>query len=42
MTHPYGARACVVEDPGGHRWELSRTVRDVAPVQWGGTTVRPW
>ena len=42
VTHPYGERACVVEDPGGHRWELSRTVRDVAPEEWGGTTVRPW
>lgn len=42
VTHTYGERACVVEDPGGHRWELSRTVRDVEPEEWGGVTVAPW
>lgn len=42
VTHAYGERACVVEDPAGHRWELGRTVRDVAPEEWGGTTVAPW
>lgn len=42
VTHGYGERACVVEDPGGHRWELTRTVRDVEPEEWGGTTVAPW
>ncbi|MDT7743578.1 MAG: hypothetical protein QOE59_2656 [Actinomycetota bacterium] len=42
VTHPYGERAGVVEDVGGHRWELTRTVRDVAPEEWGGTTVAPW
>lgn len=42
VTHEYGERACVVEDPGGHRWELTRTVRDVAPEEWGGTAVAPW
>ncbi|TCK21135.1 putative glyoxalase superfamily protein PhnB [Pseudonocardia endophytica] len=42
VTHPYGERACVVEDPGGHRWELTRTVRDVDPAEWGGTVVAPW
>jgi hypothetical protein len=25
-----------VEDPGGHRWELTQTVRDVEPAEWGG------
>jgi uncharacterized glyoxalase superfamily protein PhnB len=38
----YGERSGVVEDPGGHRWELTQTVRDVAPEEWGGTTVAPW
>jgi uncharacterized glyoxalase superfamily protein PhnB len=42
VTHEYGERACVVEDPGGHRWELTRTVRDVAPEEWGGTAVGSW
>jgi uncharacterized glyoxalase superfamily protein PhnB len=41
-THEYGERSCVVEDPGGHRWELTQTVRDVEPEEWGGTTVAPW
>jgi uncharacterized glyoxalase superfamily protein PhnB len=35
-THMYGERSCVVEDPGGHRWELTQTVRDVDPAEWGG------
>jgi uncharacterized glyoxalase superfamily protein PhnB len=35
-THEYGERSCVVEDPGGHRWELTQTVRDVDPSEWGG------
>ncbi|HEY2193345.1 MAG TPA: VOC family protein [Actinomycetospora sp.] len=42
VTHPYGERAGVVEDVGGHRWELTRTVRDVAPEEWGGTSVGSW
>jgi uncharacterized glyoxalase superfamily protein PhnB len=36
-THEYGERSCMVEDPGGHLWELSQTVRDVDPSEWGGT-----
>jgi uncharacterized glyoxalase superfamily protein PhnB len=35
-TYMYGERSCVVEDPGGHRWELTQTVRDVDPAEWGG------
>jgi uncharacterized glyoxalase superfamily protein PhnB len=42
VTHVYGERAGVVEDLGGHRWELTRTVRDVAPEEWGGTALAPW
>ena len=41
-TFEYGERSGVLEDPGGHRWELTQTVRDVAPEEWGGTTVAPW
>jgi uncharacterized glyoxalase superfamily protein PhnB len=41
-TYEYGERSCVLEDPGGHRWELTQTVRDTAPEEWGGVTVAPW
>jgi uncharacterized glyoxalase superfamily protein PhnB len=41
-THEYGERSCMLEDLGGHRWELSQTVRDVEPEEWGGTTVAAW
>ena len=35
-TWEYGERSCVVEDLAGHRWELTQTVRDVEPEEWGG------
>ena len=41
-THAYGERSGVVEDLAGHRWELTQTVRDTAPEEWGGVTVAPW
>ncbi len=41
-TWEYGERSGMVEDPAGHRWELTQTVRDVAPEEWGGVTVSPW
>ena len=41
-TFEYGERSGVLEDLGGHRWELTQTVRDVAPEEWGGKTVGPW
>ena len=41
-TFEYGERSGVLEDLGGHRWELTQTVRDVRPEEWGGTTVAPW
>ena len=41
-TYEYGERSCVVEDLGGHRWELTQSVRDVEPEEWGGVTVAPW
>ncbi len=41
-TWEYGERSCLVEDLAGHRWELTQTVRDVAPEEWGGVTVGSW
>jgi len=41
-TFEYGERSGVVEDVGGHRWELTQTVRDTAPEEWGGTTIAAW
>jgi uncharacterized glyoxalase superfamily protein PhnB len=41
-TWEYGERSGVVEDLGGHRWELTQTVRDVEPEEWGGTTIASW
>ncbi len=35
---PYGERQYEAEDPAGHRWTFSETLRDVAPEEWGGTT----
>jgi uncharacterized glyoxalase superfamily protein PhnB len=42
QTYEYGERSCMVEDIAGHRWELTQTVRDVAPEEWGGVTVGSW
>ena len=41
-TYEYGERSCVLEDLAGHHWELSQTVRDTAPEEWGGVTIAPW
>jgi uncharacterized glyoxalase superfamily protein PhnB len=41
-TWDYGERSGVVEDLAGHRWELTQTLRDVEPEEWGGVTVAPW
>lgn len=41
-TWEYGERSGIVEDIGGHRWELTQTVRNVLPEDWGGITVGPW
>ena len=37
----YGERECTLEDLAGHRWQLTQTMRDVAPEEWGGVTVEP-
>ena len=42
ITYVYGERSCVVEDPAGHRWELTQTVRDVEPEEWGGISIGSW
>jgi uncharacterized glyoxalase superfamily protein PhnB len=39
IDRPYGERECTLEDPAGHRWQLTETRRDVAPEEWGGQTV---
>ena len=41
-THVCGERSCVIEDIAGHRWELTQSLRDVAPEEWGGITVGSW
>jgi len=41
-TWEYGERSGILEDIGGHRWELTQTLRDVEPEEWGGTTIAPW
>jgi uncharacterized glyoxalase superfamily protein PhnB len=35
----YGERECTVADLAGHRWQFTQTLRDVAPEEWGGTSV---
>ncbi|HEY3959281.1 MAG TPA: VOC family protein [Solirubrobacteraceae bacterium] len=36
---PYGERQYTAEDPAGHQWTFSQTLADVAPEEWGGTSV---
>lgn len=36
---PYGERQYSAEDLAGHRWTFSQTIADVAPEDWGGTTI---
>jgi uncharacterized glyoxalase superfamily protein PhnB len=40
-TFEYGERECTLEDLAGHRWQLTQTIRDTAPEEWGGVTVTP-
>jgi uncharacterized glyoxalase superfamily protein PhnB len=43
LTEPtdweYGERQYLAEDPWGHQWTFSETLRDVAPEEWGGISV---
>jgi uncharacterized glyoxalase superfamily protein PhnB len=41
-NHVYGERECTIEDLGGHRWQFTQTMRDVAPEEYGCQTVAPW
>jgi len=36
----YGERQYSAEDLAGHRWTFSETIADIAPEEWGGTSVR--
>jgi uncharacterized glyoxalase superfamily protein PhnB len=35
----YGERQYTAEDLAGHQWTFSETLADVAPEDWGGTSV---
>jgi uncharacterized glyoxalase superfamily protein PhnB len=35
----FGERQYAAADPAGHHWTFSETIADVAPEQWGGTSV---
>jgi uncharacterized glyoxalase superfamily protein PhnB len=37
----YGERQYTAEDPAGHQWTFSETLADVAPEEWGGTSIAP-
>lgn len=37
----YGERQYAAEDLAGHWWTFSETLADVAPEEWGGTSVTP-
>jgi uncharacterized glyoxalase superfamily protein PhnB len=39
VTHMYGERQYNAEDPWGHHWDFTQTVRDVDPADWGGQPV---
>ena len=39
-TYPYGERQYTAEDFAGYPWTFSQSLADVAPEQWGGTTVQ--
>lgn len=39
----YGERQYSADDPFGHHWTFSETLRDVQPEEWGGTSKNgPW
>ncbi|MFN8192709.1 MAG: VOC family protein [Nocardioidaceae bacterium] len=37
----YGERQAAIDDPFGHQWVVNQTLVDVAPEEWGGSTVTP-
>ena len=42
IDREYGERDCTVEDVAGHRWQFAETTGDVAPEDFGCTTIAPW
>jgi uncharacterized glyoxalase superfamily protein PhnB len=36
---PFGELQYTAEDLAGHQWTFTETIADVAPEEWGGTTV---
>jgi uncharacterized glyoxalase superfamily protein PhnB len=40
--HAYGERQYAAADLAGHRWMFTQSIADVAPEDWGGSTVNPW
>ena len=42
ILRPYGERDFSVVDLAGHRWQFAESVHDVAPEEFGCTTVSPW
>ena len=39
VEHMYGERQYNAEDPFGHCWDFTQTVKDVDPKDWGGEPV---
>jgi uncharacterized glyoxalase superfamily protein PhnB len=42
IDHVYGERQYSADDLAGHRWTFTESTADVAPEDYGGTTVDPW
>jgi uncharacterized glyoxalase superfamily protein PhnB len=40
--HVYGERQYSAEDLAGHRWTFTESIADVAPEEYGCTTVEAW
>ncbi|MCW3084731.1 MAG: glyoxalase [Bacteroidetes bacterium] len=40
QNFPFGERQYTAEDPGGHHWTFSQSIKDVAPEEWGGVTAK--
>lgn len=40
--HMYGERQYSTEDLAGHRWTFTESIADVAPEEYGCTTIEAW
>jgi uncharacterized glyoxalase superfamily protein PhnB len=40
--HIYGERQYSAEDLAGHRWTFTESIADVAPEEYGCTTIEAW